>query len=139
MAHRTHSVCVVDARAEDYSDWDFVARQTGVRLHFVADASQALRLARTQSVDLWVINTQLADLSGFELCGLIKGQASRGSVYLVSDHYSADEERAAWQARADVFGCKGAHDGWLAQWITRRCQRTSGLLAAAAASCNPTI
>ena len=116
-ARRIPTVCVVDPQAADYQDWRKSAEPSGVRLEIVASAEEALRLSRTQAVDLWVINTALAGRSGFELCSMLKAQSPQAVVYLVTDHYTPDVERRALMARATMFGCKGEHTGWLDAWL----------------------
>src|SRR5688572_5184157 len=82
------TVCVVDARPEDYLDWQSTAEASGLKLSFYATADEALRHARMQAVDLWIVNAELPGLSGFELCGMLRDRSARTAVYLVSDQYS---------------------------------------------------
>jgi CheY-like chemotaxis protein len=117
---RSLTVCVVDPQAQDYGLWHDVARDHGLNLQVHASAAEALRFSSTNPIDLWVINTRLPGLSGCELCSMIKAHFSDAEVYLVADEYSADEERRAWAARANVFGQKPAHACWLEQWHHRR-------------------
>lgn len=114
---RTPTVCVVDPQAADYEDWHDSAETNGLRLQIVASAEEALRLSRTQAVDLWVVNAELPGRSGFELCSMLKAQAAHARVYLVTDHYTPEVERRALLARATMFGCKGEPTGWLDAWL----------------------
>jgi CheY-like chemotaxis protein len=109
------TVCVVDPQAGDYQDWHHCVDAHGVRLRFVASALDALRLARTHAVDLWVINTKLPGLSGCELCSMIQSRSGHAPVYLVADEYSPEEELSALSAHATMFCCKAAHQMWLGQ------------------------
>jgi DNA-binding response OmpR family regulator len=111
---------VVDCQADDYKSLADIARQRGIRLEVVSRGSEALRLARTEHVALWVINVSLPDLAGAELCAMLKCRDARTVVYLVAQEYSPDLERAAWAARATLFGCKPAHEAWLAEWLDRK-------------------
>ena len=97
-----------------------MAEAKGVKLQIVASAEEALRLARTAAVDLWVINTKLPGLSGFELCSMLKSRSAPTAVYLVADHYSPEIEHLAWRSQATLFGCKPAHEAWLTQWLDHR-------------------
>ena len=124
------TVCVVDPRGEDYNCWKTLAPPAGVRLELVATADEALRLARTHRIDLWMINAELPGLSGLALCGMLKAQDDRTTVYLVADEYTPELEQAAWQARATLFGCKGAHDAWLGEWLRNRSLQRLGPAAA---------
>jgi len=125
------TVCVVDRAVADYQQWHATARDAGVRLEVVATPTEALRLARAGAVDLWVINTELPGLSGCELCNMLKAQSPTATVYLVADQYSPATERAAWGARASMFGCKPAHTEWFDHWLQARRDRVRPGRAAA--------
>jgi CheY-like chemotaxis protein len=116
-ANRIPTVCVVDPKADDYQGWDELAEAKGAKLKIVASAEEALRLARTATVDLWVVNTELPGLSGCELCSMLKSRSSSTPMYLVADRYTPEAERAAWQARATLFGDKPAHRDWLDHFV----------------------
>ena len=111
---------MVDTLAADYQDWHELAQDSGVKFQIVASAEEALRLARTAAVDLWVVNTELPGLSGYELCGMLKSRSKASSVFMVAHEYSAVAEKRAWAARATLFGIKGAHTSWLADWLHTR-------------------
>ena len=121
---RTRTICVVDPQPADYLGWESLAQAGGVELCFVADAEQALRLSRTQPVDLWVINTELPGLSGYELCGMLKAQHPRSTVFVVADKYSAAAERLAWAHRATLFSVKPEQYSWLSLWEQSRSRRS---------------
>jgi DNA-binding response OmpR family regulator len=124
-ANRSPTVCVVDAKADDYRDWVASTTAGGCRLRIVATAEEALRIARQEDVDLWVVNVSLPGLSGAELCEILKAKSSRAAVYLVADQYSAAAERAAWQVRATLFGVKPGHTAWLGDWLSRTTRQRS--------------
>jgi CheY-like chemotaxis protein len=121
---RTPTLCVVAPEGEDRERWQSLAQAQGASLHVVAGAEAALRLCRGATVDLWVINTELPGLSGFELSSMLKARPGDAATYLFADEYSPEAERAAWRARATWFGCKTlcvrAVESWLANWRTRR-------------------
>ena len=116
-ATRLPLICVVDPQAGDYEGWGAMAEANGARFQIVASAAEALRFARINSVDLWVVNVELPGISGCELCEMLKARAPLAPVYLIADAYTVETERAAWQSRASMFGCKGAHAAWLEQWL----------------------
>jgi DNA-binding NarL/FixJ family response regulator len=126
------TVCVVDPQAGDYEAWHSLAESHNVRLVVLESASQALRISATTRVDLWVVNASLPGRSGLELCRMFKAQSPHAAVYVVADEYSPETERAAWQAQATLFGCKGGHADWLAQWLQTRCASNSGAYPRAA-------
>jgi DNA-binding response OmpR family regulator len=121
-------LCVVDPEQDDYQALNSLAQTCGVQVQLVASAEQALRLARTAKVDLWVINTKLPGLSGASLCGMLKERSVSTPVYLVSNQYTPEAERAAWSARATLFGCKGQAHVWFAQWLEHRQRRPSAIV-----------
>ena len=106
----TATICVVDPQAEDYLGWDATAEANGARFQIVASAAEALRFARTNRVDLWVVNAELPCLSGYELCGMLKSQLASATVLLVADEYSEAAERRAWSQRATMFCCRATLD-----------------------------
>ena len=105
-ATRTSTVCIVDPQSDDYDGWKSPAQTKPLQFQVVPTAEEALRFSRTQAVDLWVVNLELPGLSGLELCSMLKARDSRTPVYLVAEEYSPDAERAAWAARATMFGCR---------------------------------
>ena len=72
----------------------------------------ALRLAQSQKVDLWVINTVLADMSGVDLCRMLKDRSLPPVIYMVADVYHVEDERAARCCGVSLFGCKPIQASW---------------------------
>lgn len=114
------TVCVVDPKADDYRGWLAFSEGNGVLLQIVASAEEALRLARTTAIDLWVINTELPGLSGYELCSMLKDRQPSAAIYLMANEYTPAVERQALRHRATLFGCRGGHIEWLRQWLLQR-------------------
>ena len=119
-AIRISTVCVVDPNADDYQGWSAAVEANGAQLQIFASAQEALRYSRDHDADLWVVNATLPDLSGFELCGMLQAKSKPAPVYVVADEYSPAAERAAWQSRATLFGCKPAQATLLAAWLESR-------------------
>src|SRR5262245_36307254 len=117
---RPRTVCVVDPQTDDYRGWESVAEANGVRLLFTADAREALRVAHTEPIDLWVVNAELPGLSGGELCNMLKARKGQTAIYMVANQYTPDLEKAARLAGATMFGCKPAHESWFGDWIDSR-------------------
>ena len=113
---RATCVAVVDPRPADYAALLDSAAGEGLRVELLARGHEALRLARTGAVDLWVINTALPDMSGLDLCAMLKAQLSQPVIYVVTDDYCAEEERAARARRASFFGCKPVQAWWFNTW-----------------------
>jgi DNA-binding response OmpR family regulator len=110
-AARRATVAVVDPHPADYAV--LASASPTLRWRWLATGRQALRLARQEAVQLWMFNSTLDDMSGTELCAMIKTLRPESAVYIIADEYSAAEERAAWACGATLFACKPARAEWL--------------------------
>lgn len=119
QSNRTATLCVVDPHRNEYQRWA-AAQADGVQVEIVGTAEEALRVARSQQVDLWVVNTQLPGISGSELCTMLKARSKNATVCLVADEYSPAAERSALAARATWFICKPAHLAGIDHWLAER-------------------
>ena len=117
---RTSTIAVVDPRPADYASLLERALGPSVRLQFLPTGNDALQLARTADADLWVIHMVLPDMSGLDLCAMLKAQSARRVIYMVTDMYRAEDERAAWVHGASLFGCKPLPNSWLSDWRRRQ-------------------
>jgi CheY-like chemotaxis protein len=117
------TICVVDPRQDGCP-----VVPDSMKLVRVGSAAEALRLARAGRVDCWVVSAHLPDMTGCELCELVRIHSPQAPVLLVADMYSAELERAAYRARATSFAARPAQVGWLAAWTTgqapQRCRST---------------
>ena len=109
------TVCIVDPRLEGFGLWRSASDE--VRIHMATTGRDALRLANRVASDLWIVNCSLPDLSGTDLCQMLKSRDARSVVYLLADEYSAEQEQAARLAHANLFGVKPAHQQWLSDWL----------------------
>ena len=112
---RTTTVAVVDSRPADYAAVSAAVQRRSVTWHFLATGREALHLARSAYVDLWVVNAVLADMSGIDLCSMLRNRSPPAAVYVVTDAYCADDEQAARLCGASLFGCKPVR----AEWFSR--------------------
>lgn len=111
-------VVVVEGRSDRFDAFHGVlvraAAAGDLRLHVCVDGRSALRLARRCRADGWFVATELSDMSGFDLLGMLHGlaveetrgcgatrtpataaAAAQGCVIMIADSYStADEQRA---------------------------------------------
>jgi len=110
-ARRT--VAVVDPRPSDYADLLDCALGAGVRIEFFASGRDAMRFSQTGSADLWVINADLPDMSGVDLCTMLRTHASDPVVYIVTDEYRPEVEKAARACSGSLFVCKPIRAQWL--------------------------
>jgi DNA-binding response OmpR family regulator len=113
---RTRRIAVVDPRPSDYSALLEAALEIEVRLEFLRSGRDALRLSRMEGADLWVINPVLPDMSGLDLCTMLRGHLARPVIYVIADRYRADDERAARIRGAALFGCKPVQMKWFDMW-----------------------
>ena len=112
---RSATVAVVDPRPGDYRVL-LDAPSGAMRLQFLCCGRDALRLSQSEQVDLWVIQLALPDMSGLELCQMLRARLSWPVIYVISDGYRAEDERAAWACGASLFGCKPVQAGWFEPW-----------------------
>lgn len=114
---RTNSICVVDPHPGDYDGLENVAANTALVVRFFARAGEALR-GETDDDWLWIINARLPDMSGFELCEMLRQTPRAGCVVcVVSDEYSVEDEKHARVSGASVYTGKPLPGGFLACWI----------------------
>jgi DNA-binding response OmpR family regulator len=106
------TVAVVDSRPDDYAALPQAVRRPGMNWQFLTTGREALRLARAESVDLWIVNTVLTDFSGIDVCAMLRSRSPPPSVYVVTDAYRPEEEQAARMCGAALFGCKPVPPGW---------------------------
>lgn len=69
---RLPNIVVVDARFDAYKQLAQSERLGKLNLHFRASGAEAIRLARFQRVDAWLIATELDDMSGNDLVELLQ-------------------------------------------------------------------
>jgi CheY-like chemotaxis protein len=106
----------VDPQPGDYGMLLETPLGAELRWHFLSCGRDALRLSQAEEVDLWVVHLILPDMSGLELCEMLKTRLCHPVIYAVSDEYRAEDERAARARGASLFGCKPAEAGWFEPW-----------------------
>jgi DNA-binding response OmpR family regulator len=108
-----YRVVVVDPCPADYT---LIAAKVGKRQRdttweFLASGREALRAARTRRVDLWIVNLSLPDISGLDLCRMLRERYA-ADLFVVADQYRAEDERAARVCGVSVFLCKPVDRHW---------------------------
>lgn len=110
-------IVVVDSNPDRYTDFVQAAQAGEVGLHFCVDGRSAVRLARRFRADVWIVASELPDMSGFDLLEMLSahvlqgsvdpllsgsrisldriGQGMRSGVFVVSDSYAIEEEQRA--------------------------------------------
>jgi DNA-binding response OmpR family regulator len=75
-----NEIVIVDAAYDRYADFVQAARAGEVGVHFCSDGRSALRLARRFRSDIWLVSTDLADMSGFDLLEMLSTHVVHGDV-----------------------------------------------------------
>jgi DNA-binding response OmpR family regulator len=104
-----YHIAVVDPSPTDYAQ--VAAKVGGASWEFLASASEALRVARTRRVDLWIVNLALPDMPGLDLCRMLRERRAAG-IFAVANQYSTEAEQAARVCGVSVFLCKPADCQW---------------------------
>lgn len=110
-------VVVVDGNCDRYADLVQAAQAGEVGLHFCVDGQSAMRLARRFRADVWLVASDLPDMSGFDLLEMLSphvlqggvdplrsgaavsldriGHGMRSGIFVISDSYSVEDEQRA--------------------------------------------
>ncbi len=124
-------IVIVDSVFDRYADFVAAASEGSVGLHFCNDGLSAVKLARRFRGDIWLVSTDLSDMSGFDLLPILLEHVQRAGVdpllngprisldslgvglhagvFMVSDRYCIEEEQRS-------LGCGSA--GYLVRPIT---------------------
>ena len=108
---------IVDAECSRYGDVVTAAQRGAIGVHFCVDGRSAVRLARQFRADAWVVATDLPDMSGIDLIGLLGRHVQqsdvdplrsgsrislghldrirRPAIYLLGDSYRPEDEQRA--------------------------------------------
>jgi DNA-binding response OmpR family regulator len=108
-------IVIVDPACDRYADFVQAARAGEIGLHFCADGRAAVRLARRFRADVWLVATELSDMSGFDLLDMLAphvghadvdptlsgasislgrvGDSQRSAIFMVSDDYRLEDEQ----------------------------------------------
>jgi response regulator RpfG family c-di-GMP phosphodiesterase len=113
------TIAVVDRRFDDYADLQNDMREDFICWRIVSTGNDALHLSRIQPVDLWMINIQLPDMSGLDLCSMLKSQLD-SVIYMVTDSYDEKQERDSRIRGAAMFECKPPQAKWIDRLLFMR-------------------
>ena len=114
---RLPTVVVADSFPTDYMGLLGAASEAKVQLTFVGCGRHALQLARRVDVVHWLMHVELPDMTGFDLCQMVKGHWPDVTVTMVTDEYGVQAERSAYLSGASMFRCKPAEAAWLEDWL----------------------
>jgi DNA-binding response OmpR family regulator len=99
-------VLVVDSQPTGYRSLLTLAEEHNWHTHFLVSAGAAIQIARRLRADLWMIHVSLSDMSGFDLCEILREELAEATTFMISNQYSPDEERRACGIGADLYLCK---------------------------------
>ena len=114
------TLCVVDTRPSEAQAWESWAADQGLQVRYFASSGEALRFGRLHDVRQWVVNASLPGISGIELCQMLRQERRATAVYVLTDCYSAAEERAARIAGATMYLCRPPDRTWLLPIVAPR-------------------
>jgi DNA-binding response OmpR family regulator len=109
------NAAVVDSRLGDYTNLPRTTDRRKITWRFLTTGQDALRLARTQCMDLWIINTVLEDMSGIDLCCMLRNRSPPPVIYIVTDAYCVEDEQAARICGVSMFECKPIKSWWFVE------------------------
>lgn len=112
-----NEVVIIDPACDRYGDFVRAAQVGDVGLHFCCDGRSAVRMARRFRADVWLVSSELQDMSGFDLLEMLSphvvhgdvdpmlagarislgriGEVTRSAVFIVGDEYRLEEEQRA--------------------------------------------
>ena len=113
-------IIVVDPACDRYAEFVQAAQEGEIGLHFCCDGQSAVRMAQRFRADIWLVNAELPDMSGFDLLDMLSphvlqgavdpllsgsrisldqiGFGMRSGIYVVSESYEVAEEQASLSA-----------------------------------------
>jgi DNA-binding response OmpR family regulator len=106
-------ITIVDSAPQDYVALLAAADAPGVSIHFLSSGNDALRFARRCHSELWVINSQLPDMSGFDLAEMLRSVRRSTLVFLIGDEYRLDDEMQALTLGLAKYLCKPLEPSWV--------------------------
>jgi len=99
-----NQVYIVDAFPSDYDD--LVCEFGDVDLVFFHTGREALRSNPEIAPTMWVVNTQLPDMSGTDLQAMLRTRGCSSPIALISDEYRIEDELDARSAGAALYFVK---------------------------------
>jgi DNA-binding response OmpR family regulator len=119
------NVVIVDGNRSDYVALTKSVRQGGVIPQFVASGQEALRLARANHGEVWLIGVELPDMSGFDLCEMLHQRLANIRVCMIAGEYHGEHEAASYRCGATFYACKSLGTSWLAECTRQLLEATS--------------
>ncbi len=106
-------IVVVDPNITDYLPLVSDGKSRSQSFCFFTTGADALRWSRAGQAQLWMVNFQLPDMTGLELCELLRGRLIQTPVLVVSNSYDSDSERSVLETGWLHYVCKPLENTWL--------------------------
>jgi CheY-like chemotaxis protein len=106
-------VAIVDPTPQDYLGLLSSAGRAGESIHFFSSGNDALRFSRRMPSVFWVINTELHDMSGFDLATMLRSVRPTAHVFIIGDSYCLDDEIQALTLGLAKYVCKPLEPSWI--------------------------
>ena len=106
-------IIIVDSTPQDYNALLAAAGAPGVSIHFLVSGNDALRFVKRNPSGLWVINTQLPDVSGFDLAQMLRSVRPSALVFMMGDEYRLDDEMQTLTLGLAKYLCKPLEPSWI--------------------------
>ena len=116
---RSLHVVVVDECPGDYTNFRPLVQSGEIELQFVTSGGDALRLSHRWLIHLWLINTQLPDLSGFDVVEMLQPMPPGTAVFLIGNQYGSEDELRALRLGVSKFLVKPLSCEWLSDFRLR--------------------
>lgn len=106
-------IAIIDSKPQDYAALLAALGTPGVSVHFLLSGNDALRFAKQYPSGLWVINTQLPDVSGFDLAQMLRSIRPSALVFMIGDEYCLDDEMQTLTLGLAKYLCKPLEPAWV--------------------------
>ena len=106
-------LAIVDPTPHDYGDLLAAAGSPGVSLHFLVTGRDALQFARRWKAGLWVVNSRLGDMSGFELAATLRSTRPSALIFIIGENYNLADELQTLTMGFAKYICKPLEPSWV--------------------------
>ncbi len=106
-------LAVVDMAPRDYSELLAATGAPGVSLHFLVSGNDALQFARRWQAGLWLVNSQLCDMTGFELAETLRSTRPSALIFIIGDQYRLADELQTLSMGLAKYLCKPLEPSWV--------------------------
>ena len=87
-----------------------------MNVHFLSRGSDAIRFGQGWLVNLWLIATDLPDMSGFDLAQMLRHRKPGVRIFIVGNEYDVEDEIETLSLGLTKYLCKPLDDSWINCW-----------------------